>query len=125
LKSWAVWERGRCEFECKLQKTGFLELHHDNAPAHTALSFREFLGKKCIPVLPQAPYSPHLSPCDFYLFPKLKSWVPNIWQHSEGCNRRHQDPKQVTSNPAMRRGNFVGPSMLHQKDIILKGTMLI
>jgi len=48
-------------------------LHHDNVPAHTALSFREFLPKKNIPVLPQPPYSPHLVPCDFYLFPKLKS----------------------------------------------------
>jgi len=48
-------------------------LHHDNAPAHTVLSVREFLGKKNIPVLPHPPYSPDLAPCDFYLFPKLKS----------------------------------------------------
>jgi transposase len=48
-------------------------LHHDNAPAHTALSIREFLAKKNIPTLPQPPYSPDLAPCDFYLFPKLKS----------------------------------------------------
>jgi hypothetical protein len=27
-------------------------LHHDNPPAHTALSVREFVAKKCIPVLP-------------------------------------------------------------------------
>jgi hypothetical protein len=27
-------------------------LHHDNAPAHTALSVREFLAKKNIPTLP-------------------------------------------------------------------------
>ena len=47
-------------------------LHHDNAPAHTALSIREFLAKKSIPVLPHPPYSPDLAPCDFYLFPKLK-----------------------------------------------------
>jgi len=47
-------------------------LHHDNAPAHTALSIREFLAKKNIPVLPHSPYSPDLAPCDFYLFPKLK-----------------------------------------------------
>ena len=47
-------------------------LHHDNAPAHTALSIREFLAKKNIPVLPHPPYSPDLAPCDFYLFPKLK-----------------------------------------------------
>jgi histone-lysine N-methyltransferase SETMAR len=47
-------------------------LHHDNAPAHTALAIREFLAKKNIPVLPHPPYSPDLAPCDFCLFPKLK-----------------------------------------------------
>ena len=48
-------------------------LQHNNALAHTALSIREFLVKKNIPVLPHPPYSPDLAPCDFYLFPKLKS----------------------------------------------------
>jgi len=48
-------------------------LHHDNAPAHTAVSIPEFLAKKNIPVLPHPPYIPDLAPCDFYLFPKLKS----------------------------------------------------
>ena len=48
-------------------------LHHDNVPAHTALSIREFLVKKNIPILPHPPYSPDLAPCDFYLFSKLKS----------------------------------------------------
>jgi transposase len=48
-------------------------LHHENAPAHTGLSIREFLAKKNIPVLPHPPYSPDLALCDFYLFPKLKS----------------------------------------------------
>jgi len=48
-------------------------LHHDNAPPHTALSIREFLAKKNIPILPHPPYSPDLAPCDFCLFPKLKS----------------------------------------------------
>ncbi|GFX98368.1 putative transposase [Trichonephila clavipes] len=28
---------------------------------------------KNIPVAPQPPYSPDLSPCDFFLFPKLKN----------------------------------------------------
>ena len=31
-----------------------------------------FLAKKVISVVPQAPYSPDLSPCDSFLFPKLK-----------------------------------------------------
>jgi histone-lysine N-methyltransferase SETMAR len=48
-------------------------LYHSNAPAHTALSIREFLVKKNIPMLPHHPYSPELAPCDFYIFPTLKS----------------------------------------------------
>ena len=47
-------------------------LYHDNAPRHTAIFVMEFLAKKGIPVVPQPPYSPDLSPCDFVLFPKLK-----------------------------------------------------
>lgn len=47
-------------------------LHHDNAPCHTAISINEFLASKNIPVAPQPPYSPDLSPCDFFLFPRLK-----------------------------------------------------
>ena len=50
-------------------------LHHDNAPCHTAISVIEFLAKKGIPVVPQPPYSPDLSPCDFFLFPKLKFYL--------------------------------------------------
>ena len=48
-------------------------LHHDNAPCHTAVSINEFLVEENIPVLPQPPYSPDLSPCDFFLFPRLKN----------------------------------------------------
>jgi len=47
-------------------------LHHDDAPCHTAISVNEFLAKKSISMLPQPPYSPDLSPCDFFIFPKLK-----------------------------------------------------
>jgi len=48
-------------------------LHHDNAPCHTAVSIIEFVAEKSIPVVPQPPYSPHVSPCDFFLFPWLKN----------------------------------------------------
>jgi len=47
-------------------------LRHDNVPAHTPPSIREFLAKKNIPVLPHPPYSPDPALCDFYLFCKLK-----------------------------------------------------
>ena len=47
-------------------------LHHDNAPAHTALSVKQFLVSKEITTLHHPPYSRGLAPCDFFLFPKLK-----------------------------------------------------
>jgi transposase len=47
-------------------------LHHNNVPARTALSIRQFLAKHSIPTLPQPSYSPELSPPDFFLFPKLR-----------------------------------------------------
>ena len=47
-------------------------LHHDNAPAHIALSVREFLATKQITVLEHPAYSPDLAPIDFFLFPKVK-----------------------------------------------------
>ncbi|GFV01538.1 protein GVQW3 [Trichonephila clavipes] len=34
---------------------------------------KRFLAKHSIPVLEHPPYSPDLAPCDFYLFPKVKS----------------------------------------------------
>ena len=47
-------------------------LHHDNAPAHTALSVREFLATKQITVLEHPAYSPDLAHSDFFLLPKIK-----------------------------------------------------
>ena len=48
-------------------------LHHDNAPAHTALSVREFLATKQVTVLEHPAYSPDIAPSDFFLlFPKIK-----------------------------------------------------
>ena len=47
-------------------------LHHDNAPAHTALSVREFLATKQITMLEHPAYLPDLAPSYFFLFPKIK-----------------------------------------------------
>jgi histone-lysine N-methyltransferase SETMAR len=45
---------------------------HDNAPAHKAASICQFLTHKIITTLYRPPYSPDLSPPDYFLFPKLK-----------------------------------------------------
>ena len=50
-----------------------MTLHHDNAPAHTARSIHQFITERKIATLQHPPYSPNLGPCDFFLFPKIKS----------------------------------------------------
>jgi histone-lysine N-methyltransferase SETMAR len=45
----------------------------DNAPAHTAGVVARFLARRQVTVLHHPPYSPDLTPADFFLFPKLKS----------------------------------------------------
>lgn len=52
--------------------TKFL-LHHDNALAHMATRTLAKIGQWGIEMVPHPPYSPDLAPCDFALFPKLKS----------------------------------------------------
>jgi transposase len=37
------------------------------------LSVKQFLASKNIALLAHPPYSPDLAPCDFFLFPKIKS----------------------------------------------------
>jgi histone-lysine N-methyltransferase SETMAR len=47
-------------------------LLHDNAPAHKAASVCQFWTPKGVTTLYHPPYSPDLSPPDYFLFPKLK-----------------------------------------------------
>ena len=47
--------------------------HQLNAPPHKTKKANEFLMKKQICVMDYSPYSPDLSPCEYFLFPKLKT----------------------------------------------------
>jgi len=53
-------------------KAGWI-LHQDIAPGYNALFVKQFLANKTITVLEHPPPSPDLAPCEFYLFPKIKS----------------------------------------------------
>ena len=54
-------------------KTGLKHLRlYDNAPAHKARIVTEFLESEKVKVLPHPPYSPDLTPCNYFPFPKLK-----------------------------------------------------
>ena len=47
-------------------------LIHDKAPAHKCVLVQDFLKEEKVVQLSHPPYSPDLSPCDFFLFPLLK-----------------------------------------------------
>lgn len=49
---------------------GIWFLYHDNAPSYSMLLIREFSFDKNIPVVLHLLYSPNLTPCDFFFFPK-------------------------------------------------------
>ena len=52
-----------------------IKLLHDNAPAHKSATVQEYLKESGLDVLDHPPYSPDLSPCDFWLFPRLKEML--------------------------------------------------
>ena len=61
-------------------KTGLrgLILHDDNARPHRAWTTNEFLAQNRVESYQNPPYSPDLSPCDFFLFGRLKSQLRGI-----------------------------------------------
>ena len=53
-------------------------LLHDSTPAHKAASVCQFLTPKNVTTLYHPPYSPDLSPPDYFLFSKLKMKLKEI-----------------------------------------------
>ena len=52
-----------------------IKLLHDNALAHKSATVQEYLKESGLDVLDYLPCSPDLSPCDFWLFPRLKEML--------------------------------------------------
>ena len=52
-----------------------IKLLHDNAPAHKSAMVQEYLKESGLNVLDHPPYSPDLSPCNIWLFPRLKEML--------------------------------------------------
>jgi hypothetical protein len=63
-------------------------LHHDNAPAHKALSVKQFLAQKSITEMEHQANSPDLTSNDFCLFPKIKFDLKGrIFQDTEDIHK--------------------------------------
>ena len=76
-------------------------LHHNNAPAHSALIVHEFLARNSITLLEHSPYLPDLAPCDFFLFPKCKLVVRGA--AFGGCDD-DKKRKDIAAEGLKRRG---------------------
>ncbi|GFU61102.1 putative mariner transposase [Trichonephila clavipes] len=75
-----------CKKWPELWKNNSWILHQDKAPAHKALSVKRYLADKRTPVLEHAP---DLAPCDFFLFPKIKSALKGTrFESMEAVNQK-------------------------------------
>ncbi|CAH1963504.1 unnamed protein product [Acanthoscelides obtectus] len=61
-------------------------LHQHNASSHTAQKTRQYLTEENVELLDHPPYSPDLSPNDFFTFQKIKNSL---------CGQRVQSPEEA------------------------------
>ena len=61
----------------KRPSKGWSEVHllHDNASSRKCEVVKSFLASEKVKVLNHPPYPPDRSPCDFFLFPRLKKML--------------------------------------------------
>jgi len=104
-------------------------LHHDNAPAHTALSVQQFLAINNMMVIPHPPYSPDLAPCDFFLFPRMKRQMKGKhFADVSGVKRnrwRSGTSALKSSRNVFSNGKNVGISVSSQEESTLKETRVV
>ena len=55
-----------------------VHLLHDNASSHKCEVVKSFLASEKVKILNHQPYSPDLSLCDLFLFPRLKKMLSGI-----------------------------------------------
>jgi hypothetical protein len=95
----------------ELWKSGDWFLHHDDAPAHTALIVTRYLASLGMTVVHHPPYSPDLAPCDFFLFPTLKERLKKRlppWRRGKQLRRRHSTSSFSSSgDPSQSEKNFL------------------
>ena len=85
-----VWKRIRSVWP-EYSSPGSWFLLHDNVPVHRVFAVQEFLARKQVCVLHHPPYYPDLSPCDYFLFPKLKlplkgRLFEDVLRHPSSCD---------------------------------------
>ena len=74
-----------------------VHLLHGNASSHKCEVVKSFLASEKVNVLNHPPYSPDLSPCDFFLFPRLKTMLSGnkYTSRSSLCSAIYQCLQQI------------------------------
>ena len=74
-----------------------IHLLHDNASSHKCEVVKSFLAFEKVKVLNHLPYSPDLSPCVFFLFPRLKKMLSGNTYSSRSSlgSAIYQCPQQI------------------------------
>ena len=96
---------------------GWSEVHllHDNASSHKCEVVKSFLASAKVEVLNHPPYSPDLSPCDLFLFRRLRKCFLEISMRLEVLlaalfnsvsNRYQKKTKKVTKMCLSKGGIF-------------------
>jgi len=76
-------------------------LQHKNIDRHTSLTLQQFLVKNQSPAIPQPPYSPDTSLCNFSVLNKVQDWA----QRSLYCfHRRNSTYCNYRAHGHTRRG---------------------
>jgi hypothetical protein len=79
-------------------------LHHDNASSHSVLTVREFFAKNDMITMDHPSYSPDLDPCDFFLFPKVKTIT---------CGEHFGDAENIKCETTRLLKNLTASDMQH------------
>lgn len=79
-------------------------LHHNGAPAHTSCLVQQFLAKHGTIQVAHPPYSPDMSPPDFFLFPKIKNTLKgHRFQDIETIKQNSTQQLQAIPNSAFQK----------------------
>ena len=73
----SILKKGKEIYNEKRPSKGWSGVHllHDNASSHKCEIVKYVLASEKVKVLNHPPYSPDLSPCDFFLFPRLQKML--------------------------------------------------
>ena len=97
-------------------RTGDWFLHHDNAPAHKAISVRQFLDKNRMNTVPPPPYFPDRAPADLFLFPQLKMRLRG--HRFQDINVIQRESQKVLDRGTSSSGKSAGTSVLLPRGLL-------